>query len=1177
MPVCPDYFPVIIQNDPPVEKRKTVIRHSLDENVGTNDLKSGKSEEEKKELINVFDTREPEASSEPKILPSEKTDVDPDDQTRSEESREVDPAPARPSDRKRRADRDSIETRLSEMFGQDSGNDEETDRSESPAKRKDEFDLPEPVCDTYESESRDLTSEILQEIENSGENRQVVTEKDAEIGAEIRGRDDEGFEAEPEDDENISDQTGCDRRESKEQSIVKNASEEADPPEKKTEDGRPSDISESVTNPTLPNQNLPTADSKISAQENSEEVGGQLPKEIHVVNEKKIIFERKNEAPVSGRSQSLSPVRAVYLRSEKSKSVPPSTKFRSKQDKTNAESLGEDIPVRDIPLPDGDPPKENIFHFRDSSRKTEGEPEPSPTEWKLEMSIKVLDDDDSLRFPLPSPSCSDASSRSESSGEVTCSSPFVLSGFERYRNPSPPCVNGNSGEEKTKAETTTTAKHPRVDSTEKGDNLRNPSPPSSKFSSDSPLSSTFKSDSEDLFAFAEDSDCVRPEEKATMLSLEKPEGFRDDRIRTPSPLRPENRIVYGTDCSLSKESIEEGTRLSDRAPSEKDEIPGEDRKQSPDPRIRFAEGKVEEGEAGQEPSDENSFRPAPIDSEDVGGEEEHVSVDLEDAIFVTDEFYECDETDLSHPLPAVYELEEEKVSDDKFHDVMQNCLENAKKFLGVGQLKLFSCSVEDLLEIADPETEDRISRDVLLTSCEEPTGESECAPDDNFRSSELSAEFLTSFETETAHDLCPEFLPVDNWPYLEEEVPMSPAKSKVDGSEISSPPLENGPSAENPVCLFDPLKNLPDSRNVIPAYLKDKKVIFGNQTDETKEESSEPLVPGCNGLRRRSLVAEPGSLSAFSASSVRRRKTIDGITENYAATRKKPGNLFKAKTDLKCRLSLERLRLKKNDGTKEIKRKSKGNVRITEPIEMEYLSREWQPKVILSRISDRELKEKRRIKCPASCPTETGKYSPGKETLISDDIRNNNNNNSILKTSDKVGSLRNELEAEEKTRKKPRFRNLHSKKKRSSDKNEIPATDSETDSDESRPRKGTAAKRKPKDDRLKKGEKDKKSIKSSKTSMPGSDGGTKRKKPDEHSEETGIKYQEAKKKRKPEQAPQVSSTSWICEVCGFSDQTQRSLHIKTHAFHCQSCHLAFQTEVRNLGKINCWKSEKYFR
>jgi len=54
---------------------------------------------------------------------------------------------------------------------------------------------------------------------------------------------------------------------------------------------------------------------------------------------------------------------------------------------------------------------------------------------------------------------------------------------------------------------------------------------------------------------------------------------------------------------------------------------------------------------------------------------------------------------------------------------------------------------------------------------------------------------------------------------------------------------------------------------------------------------------------------------------------------------------------------------------------------------------------------------------------------------------------------------------------------------------------------------------------------------------------------------------ECKSKKNDISCDKKSAKSWRCSVCGFSDITLQQTHVQEHAFHCQSCHLAFKTEV----------------
>ncbi|KAK6642463.1 hypothetical protein RUM43_003965 [Polyplax serrata] len=418
---------------------------------------------------------------------------------------------------------------------------------------------------------------------------------------------------------------------------------------------------------------------------------------------------------------------------------------------------------------------------------------------------------------------------------------------------------------------------------------------------------------------------------------------------------------------------------------------------------------VGEGTTLEENIRDESKQVEPVDDESTW------ETNFENDNFMKDGFYECEDIPTSEDLPNCNDMEVEKVSDDdKFRHMMQNCLDNAKRFLNVSNLKLFSCSVDDLLELDsrlldstsdDRETEKQagdptkhISRDVLLASCEDVTTD-DLELSHKFQPSELSMEFVPSFGTDNSNNLCPEILPVDNWPYLEEEVPSSPIKMNSEETDII-PFLENTTNAL--------LLRSTNSHRGNPVFLNGVKCDTNNMFGKNCFSQSSVINSDLKRYRRRSLVGSDDRIYAKKSKiNVKRRKTMDDsgghLLLHHRTSSKdefqkhdfkaeimklknglgKISHLWQGAKDLTCRLSVERIEdgkkcevtvhpcrmeckghctCKNDESTRDVFiNGTPGNesnglaISNAENNYVYYKSPMWQPKVMLFRMSRRQV------------------------------------------------------------------------------------------------------------------------------------------------------------------------------------------------------------------------------
>lgn len=652
----------------------------------------------------------------------------------------------------------------------------------------------------------------------------------------------------------------------------------------------------------------------------------------------------------------------------KSKSCPPFIKSSSKNE-LQIEMPILDIPVEEIPLPSGCPPPENCFDLSElKKRKLSNEnqndskyvqPSNDIEKPKTQLSLEALplyelskceinkNEESEKVFQQNNNKCISKRGKPRNVNSIeNCHSPFMLCDFRNCRNPSPPPTGENEKDSMPAASTT----NEKISSLSPSDVccgltlIKENAQHSENANNTKKLKMTIveerktSTETNDLCSESITDICV--ESRVSELVGAKI-NYEDSHVKDDNLQKIKNDTDFNFPDFLShKESklrtqvtklnfIEEkqltdsnnDDKLKEITTNENEFLSNlcsfegtDSARNSKDVEVRLMDENMDLDENEANDSEKVDF----VDDESTTG------TGFENDELMRGGFYECEDIPTSEDLPNGNDIEVEKVSDDdKFRHMMQNCLDNAKKFLNVNNLKLFSCSMEDLLELdcqltdatleeKEPEksvdSTNHISRDVLLTSCEKVIGD-DLELSENFPPSNLTVDFTPSFESESSNNLCPEILPVDNWPYLEEEVPSSPTKADLEEADLI-PFLE---SSTNQSLL---------NRSILHTKSESKN---GVRSDFCKVINKKKIKR----FRRRSLMADDEtSLAKSSKISGRRRKTMDALVGNHLShqkgsgkdinslkaeiTRLKSGlekieHLWQNNKDLKCRLSLDRL------------------------------------------------------------------------------------------------------------------------------------------------------------------------------------------------------------------------------------------------------------------------------
>lgn len=718
------------------------------------------------------------------------------------------------------------------------------------------------------------------------------------------------------------------------------------------------------------------------------------------------------------------------------------------------------IPLEQIPLPLGDPLPENCFNIAEYVKKNNIERKKRKTYNEPNLFNEVSKGiDKSSTFPETKASFSDfITVKEETKEEVineknwlvqnksnrefescvnilkNCQSPFMLSDFKTCRNPSPPLVKEN---EKV------------VRNSNVNEILKSTESPGFKSNAfEIKVNNSFDQDSGSKKAGIEEK--VQCQDGSTLKSItSRSINFNGSQMC----------VINSSACDIfhSKHYSENLTHNNHN-----DKFKNHEEQLSKNTFISFGEsGVISKTETKTNINqsypilrcNSDSLKSEAVEEGKNCEKKSDLSLDMENSrpheTVGSTEFYQCEDIPTSEDLPSNEDdIEEEKASDeDEFQNMMQNCLENAKKFLNDGSLNMFSSSVEDLLndctstksvddnhcsKKSEFNSTNHISRDVLLASFDEAANDN-LDLSKHFQTTKICADFISSLGSENLTNLCTEILPVDNWPYLEEEVPSSPSKSIADEPDLILN-LENSSNLVNLEVCKELDQTLNESTRNLASFNPNTTVdkpnksfyIFNCENDKLKSIKRVSQVFGernnlesCKRFRRSSFASESKKFQLGSISRSQRRKTVDSLVENHLCyhnvlekevhdfraeiVRLKNGlekieNLWQGNKNLKCEVnlnSLKTLNLQKNhckerrnscsQNEKSIKKENfsyeevqdlknlekqlkparlalNNNLGLSKTLSNEiknysyYNSSKWQPKVMLFRISKKELK-----------------------------------------------------------------------------------------------------------------------------------------------------------------------------------------------------------------------------